>query len=48
MILLVEVLLLFGIIFFAVRLATTGHVDNHKSSEPPQEQIAYEPAVPIS
>ena len=37
-----EILLLFFIIFFAVRFATTGHADNMKMSEPPQEEIVFQ------
>ena len=39
MTLLIELLLLFGIIFLAVRLGTGGHVDSHRSIDKPKQEI---------
>lgn len=43
MILIAELLLLFLVIFFAVRLATTGHVENDRGTDPRKQEIVYEP-----
>lgn len=46
--LILEIALLFFIIFFAVRFATTGHADKDKASAPQSEEIVYQDAQPIS
>lgn len=47
MTLLLELALLFIVIFFAVRIATTGHADSERLSEPPRHEIVYQ-AEPVS
>ena len=44
---LIYLLLLFFVIFFAVRLATKGHVDNKKPKKS-ESQIVYKTNDPIS
>ena len=41
MTLIVELLLLFFVVFFAARLATTGHVDSHKAADQPPDKLVY-------
>ena len=48
MVLVLELLLVFCIVFFAVRLATTGHVDNNRAPDQPKHEIVYERGQPIS
>ena len=46
--LILELLLLFVVIFFAVRFAVTGHAENRKVVEPTQEEILLDANAPIS
>jgi hypothetical protein len=46
--LVLELVILFVVIFFAVRLAVTGHVDRHKASEPQKHELVYQKTMPVS
>ena len=48
MTLILELVLLFAVIFFAVRLATTGHVDSHRQPDAPKHELVYQGGQPIS